>query len=164
MAKEVQNQPTVTETVEPTINYDVQVDERVAAVVPQIIDEFCQEDITPPDAKDYKVTKIHSDIYLLFNQQRIEKTIGRDAYRQWVDNLFQRAGTPLPANASFDDIASTIKSRYIQTPSELKAWIDSLDARTQELVLNIKSDAEKKKMQDATIDAGTTADVPPKTE
>lgn len=110
----------------------------IAEVQPQLIDTFCVENFSTDDK--VKKVKIHSDVFMLFNQTRIENTIGRDAYKQFVENMYQRSGTELPANANFDEIASTIKSRYIQSPSELKSWIVSLENSQTQYARNFIQD------------------------
>ena len=65
-------------------------------------------------------------IYLLFNQQRLEKN-GSFAIQQWLQSLQSSSSSQLSqlrSKCTDEDLISMIKSRHIQSPSELKSWLD----------------------------------------
>lgn len=59
------------------------------------------------------------DIYLLFNQSRLS-LVGKDSVNAWLDSL--RSSTPVSPKLSDDDLISLVKSRHIQSMSELMAY------------------------------------------
>lgn len=71
--------------------------------------------------------KYVSDITLLFNQQRLDR-MTNNALDNWfrsvarVDNQLDAIRKALPVDA----IGKFIKSRYIQSPSELRRWTNYL--------------------------------------
>lgn len=60
-----------------------------------------------------------NDIYLLFNQSRLS-LVGKDSVNAWLDSL--RASTPVSPKLSDDDLINLVKSRHIQSMSELMAY------------------------------------------
>lgn len=69
--------------------------------------------------------KIVSDISLIFDQKRLE-SLSSDSIRSWLNTL--QGGTSEPALSGLTDnqLMMFIKSRHIQSPSDLKAWSDYL--------------------------------------
>lgn len=71
--------------------------------------------------------KYQSDITLLFNQQRLDR-MTNNALNDWfrsvarVDSQLDAIRRALPADA----VGKFIKSRYIQSPSELRRWTNYL--------------------------------------
>lgn len=59
------------------------------------------------------------DIYLLFNQSRLN-LVGKDSVNEWLSSL--RSSTPVSPKLSDDDLISLVKSRHIQSMSELMAY------------------------------------------
>lgn len=92
-----------------------------------------------------------SDITLLFNQQRLDR-MTNNALDEWfrsvarVDSQIDAIRKALPADA----VGKFIKSRYIQSPSELRRW-------TSYLTTTYKSEYEAavKAAQAVTGDAGS---------
>lgn len=64
-----------------------------------------------------------SDIYMLFNQQRLDK-LSREALLQHFENMSisNPSLMELKKKLSDEQLISLVKSRYIQQPSELLAW------------------------------------------
>ena len=79
-------------------------------------------DVRPDGSRKYL-----SDITLLFNQQRLDR-MTNNALDDWfrsvarVDSQLDSIRKALPADA----IGKFIKSRYIQSPSELRRWTNYL--------------------------------------
>ncbi len=82
-----------------------------------------------------------NDIALLFNQERLSN-LGTDGVKNFLDNLQKRSGSlaNLRKKCSDKDLLALCKSRYIQTPSELLAWSNYLDANYTQLIQQIKED------------------------
>lgn len=71
-----------------------------------------------------------TDTYLLLNQERLEKFLGQDGYSNYLASLrpsLKNESTPM----TDEDMLSTTKSRYCQSPAEIKAWTGELAARFQ---------------------------------
>lgn len=92
--------------------------------------------------------KYHSDIALLFNEERLRKTLGLDTLKKWIEhfNLDGRTSGVDFSGMSDAQIMSTIKSRYIQAPCELKAWSAYLSTCAEEVVEQYNSELEKIKV------------------
>ena len=75
------------------------------------------------------------DLFLLFNQERI---VGADALNKFIASLTPSARKSIPLTD--DQLLSFLKSKYIQSPSELKSWSNYLLSHAQE----IKADFDAK--------------------
>ena len=85
-----------------------------------------------------------SDATLLLNEQRIINDIGEDNYRNFIRELQVNPSSPYKDGGFTDDqLMTEIKSRYVQSPSEVREWVrDMLDQ--QEKI----SDASKAKLEE----------------
>jgi hypothetical protein len=85
-----------------------------------------------------------SDATLLLNEQRIINDIGEDNYRNFIRELQVNPSSPYKdGNFTDEQLMTEIKSRYIQSPSEVREWVrDMLDQ--QEKI----SDDAKAKLED----------------
>lgn len=92
--------------------------------------------------------RMTSDIYMLFNQQRLDR-MSREAIISHFDDMVVQNPqlTALKSKLTDDQLISLVKSRYIQQPSELLAWsmyLNTLaDAELQSVVAASQSQAEK---------------------
>lgn len=89
---------------------------------PSPMDNFiCQKQVTPYDDKES--IRMTSDIYMLFNQQRLDR-MSRENLTDYFNNMAVRDGSfsALKKRLTDDQLISVVKSRYIQQPSELLAW------------------------------------------
>ena len=94
--------------------------------VPTPVDEFLTETVQNEDGSE-SVT-LTTDIAMLFNQQRLDKC-SRESLLQYFDSLSVSPSTGLSelrSKLSDDQLISIIKSRYIQTPSELLSYSRAL--------------------------------------
>lgn len=83
----------------------------------------------------YKVNGVSSDsgvsgvhyvdpIYLLFNQKRLEQ-MGSDSALDYLKSMINGGSdslSELRSKCSDEDLLATIKSRHLQSPSEILAW------------------------------------------
>ena len=85
-----------------------------------------------------------SDATLLLNEQRIINDIGEDNYRNFIRELQVNPSSPYKdGNFTDEQLMTEIKSRYVQSPSEVREWVrDMLDQ--QEKI----SDDAKAKLED----------------
>lgn len=96
-----------------------------AFYVPTPVDEFTFEKVSVPGSDD-SIT-VTSDITMLFNQQRLDRC-SRDALIQYFDNLSRTSSdfSALRSKLNDDQLMSIVKSRYLQSPSELLAYSEGL--------------------------------------
>lgn len=73
----------------------------------------------------HKMRIITSDINYLFNQMRLDN-IGLDNINKWLSSLTPTQSSSVTKNMSDDDILAFVKSRHIQSASELLAWSEFL--------------------------------------
>ena len=95
-----------------------------------------------------------SDATLLLNEQRIINDIGEDNYRNFIRELQVNPSSPYKdSNFTDEQLMTEIKSRYVQSPSEVREWVrDMLDQ--QEKI----SDDAKAKLEDMKSSEGETTD------
>lgn len=89
-----------------------------------VVDEFYQ-DSTVSVATGDKLVFYQDPIYLLFNQERLNNTLGIDSAKQFIDSLNQAtldSLAPLRAECNDEDLLATIKDRRWQKPCEVMAW------------------------------------------
>ncbi len=93
--------------------------------VPTPVDEFTFEKISESGSDD-SIT-LTSDIAMLFNQQRLDRC-SKDALLQYFDSIARNnsAFSELRSRLNDDQLISIVKSRYLQSPSELLAYSESL--------------------------------------
>lgn len=77
-----------------------------------------------------------NDITLLFNQQRITKDVGVDTINKWLQSLqpVSNAISEMRKKMSDDQLHSLVKSRHIQSMSELLSWSDFLNTNYESLL------------------------------
>lgn len=95
-----------------------------------------------------------SDATLLLNEQRIINDIGEDNYRNFIRELQVNPSSPYKdGNFTDEQLMTEIKSRYIQSPSEVREWVrDMLDKQEQ------ISDDAKAKLEEMKSSEGETTD------
>lgn len=74
------------------------------------------------------------DVYMLFNQQRLDRMTGA-ALTQWLQNTSRTDSqlASLRSRMTDEQLGSFIKSRYIQSRSELLAWSGYLESMYPEI-------------------------------
>lgn len=89
--------------------------------------------------------RMTSDIYMLFNQQRLDR-MSREAiishFNDMVVNNPQL--TELKSKLTDDQLISLVKSRYIQQPSELLAWSMYLNTLADAEIQAVLAESQKK--------------------
>lgn len=109
-----------------------------ASYVPSSIDSFLIYKHENAHASDS--IRVTSDLYMLFNQQRLDRQT-RTALIQYFDDMQVRepALASLRAKLSDDQLISFVKSRYIQSQSELLGWSRYLNAVADDQLREIMS-------------------------
>lgn len=96
------------------------------------VNEFCLERL---DKDGTEVVTLTSDIYMLFNQQRLDR-MSKDRLLAYFENLSvnEPKMRELRSKLSDDQLCSFVKSRFIQSPSELMAWSQYLMSSQDEMI------------------------------
>lgn len=84
--------------------------------------------------------RMNSDVNLLMNAERIRNQIGEENYLNIVRSI-QPSRSPYMQKLDDDALISTLKSRYLQSPAEIDAWMASLDQKYQDMVAEVKAAA-----------------------
>lgn len=80
--------------------------------------------------------RMNSDVNLLMNAERIRNQIGEENYLNIIRSI-QPSRSPYKQKLDDDALISTLKSRYLQSPAEVDAWMASLDQRYQDMVAEV---------------------------
>lgn len=96
------------------------------------VNEFCFERL---EVNGNEVVTLTSDIYMLFNQQRLDR-MSKDRLLAYFENLSvnEPKMRELRSKLSDDQLCSFVKSRFIQSPSELMAWSQYLMSSQDEMI------------------------------
>ena len=84
--------------------------------------------------------RMNSDVNLLLNAERIRNQIGEETYLNIVRSI-QPSRSPYKQKLDDDALISTLKSRYLQSPAEVDAWMASLDQKYEDMVAEVKAAA-----------------------
>jgi general stress protein 26 len=96
------------------------------------VNEFCFERL---DKNGTEVVTLTSDIFMLFNQQRLDR-MSKDRLLAYFENLSvnEPKMCELRSKLTDDQLCSFVKSRFIQSPSELMAWSQYLMSSQDEMI------------------------------
>lgn len=96
------------------------------------VNEFCFERL---DKNGTEVVTLTSDIFMLFNQQRLDR-MSKDRLLAYFENLSvnEPKMRELRSKLSDEQLCSFVKSRFIQSPSELMAWSQYLMSSQDEMI------------------------------
>ena len=78
--------------------------------------------------------KLQSDVALLFNQQRLMKTLGLSSVQDWLSGLRPSSVGIDMSKFSDAQLMQFIKSRNIQSVGELSAWSNYLNDNAQSVI------------------------------
>ena len=84
--------------------------------------------------------RMNTDVNLLMNAERIRNQIGEENYLNIVRSI-QPSRSPYKQKLDDDALIETLKSRYLQSPAEVDAWMASLDQKYQDMVAEAKEAA-----------------------
>lgn len=71
--------------------------------------------------------RVVSDVTLLFNEDRLLNDLGEDNLRNLVRSMQTNPASPyVDLGLSDEQLMETVKSRYLQSPSEVRGWIEQL--------------------------------------
>ena len=98
---------------------------------------------------------MNSDVNLLMNAERIRNQIGEENYLNIVRSI-QPSRSPYKQKMDDDALISTLKSRYLQSPAEVDAWMANLDQKYQDMVAEVKAAAVSSQTPDDSQPAQST--------
>lgn len=108
-----------------------------------------------------------SDATLLLNEQRIINDIGEDNYRNFIRELQVNPSSPYKdANFTDEQLLTEIKSRYVQSPSEVREWVRDMLDKQESISADAKAKLEEMKSSesDPTASAESAESVESKSE
>lgn len=111
--------------------------------------------------KDGSIT-VSNDISLIFNQQRLENKLTASELREYIQRYTPNRSV---YTAQLDDetLLSTLKSRHIQSLSEMRAWaeycMENYDSLIKEAEEKARVAAEEKAAAEQTASATSSASV-----
>lgn len=96
------------------------------------VNDFMFQEIEVSGRKTFRVT---SDIYMLFNQQRLDR-MSKGRLISYFESLSVNEPKfhELRSKLTDDQLCSFVKSRFIQSPSELMAWSQYLMSSQDEMI------------------------------
>lgn len=113
--------------------------------------------------KDGSIT-VSTDISLIFNQQRLENKLTASELREFIQRYTPNKSV-YTAQLDDDTLLSTLKSRHIQSLSEMRAWaeycMENYDSLIKEAEEKARVAAEEKVSAEASAGAASSASVTP---
>lgn len=99
------------------------------------VDQFVFQEIEVDGKPSVRLT---SDIYMLFNQQRLDR-MSRESLLSYFDSIQVREPqfSDIRSKLGDEQLMSFVKSRFIQSPSELMAWSQYLMSSSDEAVATL---------------------------
>lgn len=101
-----------------------------------------------------------SDVNLLMNAERLRNQLGEESYLNLIRGI-QPKKSPYDNKYTDEQLFTAIKSRFIQTPSEVLAWIESLGSAGDSIRSELDALAELVKsdqQSEATGDSGKSTE------
>ena len=91
-----------------------------------------------------------SDATLLLNEQRIINDIGEDNYRNFIRELQVNPSSPYKdGNFTDEQLMTEIKSRYVQSPSEVREWVRDMLDQQESISNDAKAKLEEMKVSES---------------
>ena len=114
------------------------------------VETFYKQDVPCVHGKDDAVS-YRTDIYMLFNQQRLDR-MTLSQLSDYLDNQTPTSGlSQLRSKMKDEQLHQFIKSRYIQSPSELMAWSEYLSSEFERGVADAQKQIEDSHDNDQNI-------------
>lgn len=120
------------------------------------VETFYKQSVPGPHGTQDGVA-YRTDIYMLFNQQRLDR-MSLSQLTDWLDNQTPTSGLQqLRSKMSDAQLHQYIKSRYIQSPSELRAWSEYLQFEFESETNKLKQQQDVKQVSTVSPDTSTPA-------
>lgn len=109
--------------------------------------------------------RIVADVTLLFNEDRIINDLGEDNLRNLVRSMQTNPSSPyIDSGLTDEQMMETVKSRYLQSPSEVRAWLETLVDRADVVRSDYETLVEEANAAAAAAAAASADSETPKTE
>lgn len=106
-----------------------------------------------------------SDATLLLNEQRIINDIGEDNYRNFIRELQVNPSSPYKdSNFTDEQLMTEIKSRYVQSPSEVREWVRDMLDQQENISAEAKAKLEEMKSSELEAEPSSVENVESKSE
>lgn len=117
------------------------------------VDQFIFQEIEVNGKQSIRLT---SDIYMLFNQQRLDR-MSRESLLSYFDSIQVREPqfTEIRSKLGDEQLMSFVKSRFIQSPSELMAWSQYLMSSSDDVVASLAA-AQSEQSHQASTEQSTS--------
>lgn len=109
--------------------------------------------------KDSSIT-VSTDISLIFNQQRLENKMTAAELREYIQRYTPNKSV-YTAQLDDDTLLSTLKSRHIQSLSEMRAWAEYCMENYDSLIKEAEEKARLAAEESAVTDASSSASATP---
>ena len=118
------------------------------------VDQFLFEEREFDGVKSVRLT---SDIYMLFNQQRLDQ-LSRKSLLSYFESMSVNEPKfgDLRAKLGDDQLISFVKSRFIQSPSELMAWSQYLMSSSDTVVSELAAAQQEQQSQQSQQSSGSS--------
>lgn len=119
------------------------------------VDQFMFQEIEVDGKSSVRLT---SDICMLFNQQRLDR-MSRESLLSYFDSIQVREPQFADIRSKLGDeqLMSFVKSRFIQSPSELMAWSQYLMSSSDEAVAALAV-AQSEQSQQISVESSASAE------
>lgn len=132
-----------------------------------LVDEFYQEErVSCTDGAPMK--QFNDPIYMLFNQKRLS-LLGSGAIELWLQSMAKAKSDPLAElrkQCSDDDLLTMVKSRHLQSPSEIHAWAQLMTSKIDDFKSEVSKLLAAKQVSEEHVESepNVVPNVEPKTE
>lgn len=106
---------------------------------------------------------ISSDITLIFNQQRLENKLTANELREYIQRYTPNRSV-YTAQLDDDTLLSTLKSRHIQSLSEMRAWAEYCMENYDSLIKEAEENARVVAEEQSAVDSSSSSSAPATSE
>lgn len=99
---------------------------------------------------------VTTDITLIFNQQRLENKLTASELREYIQRYTPNKSV-YTAQLDDDTLLSTLKSRHIQSLSEMRAWAEYCMENYDSLIKEAEEKARVVAEEEASVEASTVS-------
>lgn len=102
--------------------------------------------------------KYNNDVRLLFMQERLRKLLGADSLSSWLGTMDSNYRSKVDTSKLPDHVVlDFVKSRHIQSPSELMKWSEYLNNCADKIVSDYQAEQERIRQEQEALAAQAAA-------
>lgn len=113
-----------------------------------VVDEFYFEKHIDADS-GAEVVSVSNPLYVLFNQERLEQ-LSPMAIQKWIDQMNHAGNSELKKikeKLTDDQLVDLVRSRYIQHPADLQAYMEACNADMEKLQSDLAEAQKQAEME-----------------